>query len=143
MKKYLTVLVLLFVVSVTVSAQALGYPWSSSSVGSQSQRKASITFMNSSDCSMTLKVMNYDGGLYSTVTLQPHTSRVLTFARTSSYRLKIKAVHKGRPSYHDGGTFSVTCNKYKWTEGTMEFMMATYGSGLGPTISAKEYESNN
>jgi hypothetical protein len=34
-------------------------------------------------------------------------------------------------------------NEYEWTEGTMEFMLSTYGNGLGPTISAKEFESNN
>ena len=42
-----------------------------------------------------------------------------------------------------GGKFSVTCNEYTWTDGIMEFMLSTYGSGLGPTISAKEFESNN
>ena len=92
---------------------------------------------------MTLKVMKLYGGLYTTVTLSPHSSRTVTFSNTSSYKLKIKAVHNGRPSYHDGGKFSVTCNEYEWTEGTMEFMLSTYGSGLGPTISAKEFESNN
>ena len=143
MKKYLTVFIIMFVCSAIVSAQTWEIPYPSTSLNSLYQEKASITFKNKSNYTMTLKVMNYYGGLYSTVTLSPRSSRTVTFSRTSSYRLKIKAVHNGQPSYHDGGTFSVTCNEYEWTEGTMEFMLSTYGSGLGPTISAKEFESNN
>lgn len=143
MKKYIATLIILLVTSVTMSAQTWSDYYSSSSKVSQSQQKASITFKNKSDYTMTLKVMKLYGGLYTTVTLSPHSSRTVTFSNTSSYKLKIKAVHNGRPSYHDGGKFSVTCNEYEWTEGAMEFMLSTYGSGLGPTISAKEFESNN
>lgn len=143
MKKYIATLIILLVTSVTMSAQTWIDYYSSSSKVSQSQQKASITFKNKSDYTMTLKVMKLYGGLYTTVTLSPHSNRIVTFSNTSSYKLKIKAVHNGRPSYHDGGIFSVTCNEYEWTEGTMEFMLSTYGNGLGPTISAKEFESNN
>lgn len=113
------------------------------SVKSQTHQKASIVFKNKSDYTMTLKIIKQYGGLYTTVTLYPRSSRTVNFSSTSSYKLKIKAIHDGRPSYHDGGKFSVTCNEYEWTEGSMEFMLSTYGNGLGPTISAKEFESNN
>lgn len=142
MRKYLATLIILIVSSVTVSAQTWMSPSSSSSVKTQTQQRASITFKNKSDYTMTLKIMNYNGGLYSTVSLSPGSCRTVTFSSTNNYKLKIKAVHNGRPSYHDGGSFSVTCNEYEWTEGTMEFMISTYGSGLGPSISAKEFESN-
>ena len=92
---------------------------------------------------MTLKIMRTYGGVYSTVTLPPRSSQKVTFPNTASYKLKIKAVLRGQASYHDGGKFSVTCTDYEWTEGTMEFMLSSYGSGLGPKISAKEFESNN
>ena len=39
--------------------------------------------------------------------------------------------------------FSVTCNEYEWIEGSMELMLSTYGSGLEPAISVKEFESDN
>ena len=143
MKKYIATLIILLVTSVSMTAQTWGDYYSSPSKVSQNQQKASITFKNKSDYTMTLKVMKLYGGLYTTVTLSPHSSSTVTFSNTSSYKLKIKAVHNGRPSYHDGGKFSVTCNEYEWTEGTMEFMLSTYGNGLGPTISAKEFESNN
>lgn len=56
--------------------------------------------------------------------------------------MKIKATHNGSVSYHDGGSFSVTCNDYEWTEGEISFSLSSYGNGLGPSISAKEFESN-
>lgn len=118
------------------------YNYSDENETSASQNKASITFQNRSDYTMTLKIMKYYGGLYSTIVLSPHSSRVVYFDSTSSYKLKIKAVHDGTTSYHDGGSFSVTCNSYEWTEGTISFSLSTYGSGLGPRISAKEFESN-
>lgn len=143
MKKFLATLVL--VMSCTITALAQSY-WgaSSSSQVSDSQTKsyATITFQNKSDYTMTLKIMKATGGLYTTVVLSPHSNRTVSFGTTSSYSLKIKAVHNGQPSYHDGGNFSVTCTKYEWTEGTMSFMLSTYGSGLGPSISAKEFEKD-
>lgn len=142
MRKYLATLIIYILCSVTISAQIWIDPCSSTSAKSQSQQKASITFQNKSDYTMTLKVMKLYGGLYTTVTLTPSSSHTVTFSNTSSYKLKIKAVYNGIPSYHDGGKFSVTCNEYEWTEGTMEFMLSTYGSGLGPKISAKEFESD-
>lgn len=108
----------------------------------QTRTKSTITFSNKSDYTMTLKVMHSYGGLYSTITLGPKSSRVMSFSETSSYRLKIKARHNGFDSYHDGGSFSVTCTDREWTEGEMSFSMSVHGNGLGPKISAKEFESN-
>lgn len=103
---------------------------------------ASITFSNKSDYTMTLKIIYASGGLYSTIVLNPHSSRLVTFGSSNTFKLKIKAVHRNTTSYHDGGYFPVTCTEYEWTKGEMSFELSTYGSGLGPTISAKEFESN-
>lgn len=142
MRKFFATLIILVFSSITISAQTWSDTYSSAGIKSQSQQTASITFKNKSDYTMILKIMKIYGGLYASVTLSPRSNRTVTFPNTSSYKLKIKAVRNGRPSYHDGGKFSVTCNDYEWTEGAMEFMLSTYGSGLGPTISAKEFESN-
>lgn len=142
MKKYLLVVIVILVSSVVISAQMQSEPFSSSDVKTENKQLASITFKNKSDYTMTLKIIKSYGGLYSTITLSPRSSNTVTFSSTSSYKLKIKAVHNGISSYHDGGKFSVTCNEYEWTEGTMEFMLSIYGDGLGPRISAKEFESN-
>ena len=104
--------------------------------------QANITFSNSSDYTMTLRILHQNGGYYTTVTLPPQSRRIVYFEKSGDFKIKIKAQYKGTVSYHDGGTFSVTNNGYQYTEGTIGFTMSTYGSGLGPRISAKEFESN-
>ena len=75
--------------------------------------------------------------------LPAHSSRTVNFNKSGTFKLKIKATSSyGQSSYHDGGKFSVTSTETEWTEGEMVFKMSTYGSGLGPSISAKEFESN-
>lgn len=106
------------------------------------QNLANIRFNNRSDHYMTIKIIYSYGGLYTTINLPPNEARNVTFGKSGSFKLKIKATHNGMTSYHDGGDFSVTCTKYEWTEGEMTFTMSSYGTGLGPSISAKEFESN-
>lgn len=103
---------------------------------------ASITFKNSSDYTMTLRIVHSFGGLYTAVSLPAHSSRTVSFSKSGTFKLKIKATKYGQSSYHDGGKFSVTCNDTEWTEGEMTFQMSSYGSGLGPSISAKEFEND-
>lgn len=143
MKKFILTVIILVVGFVSASAHFLGSSDSGSISRRQQSTSATITFKNKSDYTMTLKVMYLRGGLYQTVTLSPHSSRVVSFSHSNSFNLKIKAVHNGNPSYHDGGNFSVTCTSIEWTEGEMSFYLSTYGNGLGPSISAKEFESNN
>ena len=108
-----------------------------------SKPQANITFSNRSDYTMTLRILYADGGYYTSVTLRPHSSSKVNFSKSGNFKLKIKATPSyGQPSYHDGGKFSVTCTDQEWTEGEMSFQMSTYGSGLGPTISAQQFESN-
>lgn len=107
-----------------------------------SSHSASITFRNKSDYTMTLKIIYSSGGLYSTIVLSPRSSKVVNFSKSNYFKLKIKAELHGNVSYHNGGYFSVECTEYEWTEGEMSFELSSYGSGLGPKISAKEFESN-
>ncbi len=112
----------------------------------QEQQSASITFSNSSDYTMTLRLLKIGirgNTYYSTVYLGSHSSKTVSFESTSSYKVKIKAVRNGIASYHDGGTFDVICDYRGYTQGSMSFSMSTYGNGLGPSISAAEFENNN
>ena len=142
MKKVILVAIVAILGVVSVSAQNNIWGASDNRAFSYSSQDASVKFTNKSNYSMTLRIINSNGGLYLTVQLYANSSRNVSFSSTSSYKLKIKAVHNGQTSYHDGGNFSVTCTKTQITEGEMTFSMSTYGSGLGPTISAKEFESN-
>ena len=130
MKKLFLTLAILIVASVSYSVKA-------------SSNNASILFKNQSNYTMVLRIVGINGGLYTTVSLPAHSSRTVNFGNTATYKLKIKATHYGKTSYHDGGNFSVTCNNYEYTEGVMSFMMSTYGTGLGPSISANEFMSDN
>ena len=145
MKKFILTVFILVLGLVSASTQNFrnSSDNSSSSSITQQSESATITFKNKSDYNMTLKVMYHGGGLYKTVTLSPQSSRVVSFSRSNSFKLKIKAVHNGSTSYHNGGNFSVTCTSTEWTEGEISFMLSIYGTGLGPSISAKEFESNN
>ena len=116
---------------------------SASHAAGSGKNYASITFKNQSDYTMVLKIVGIYGGLYTTVSLPAHASRSVNFGHTVTYKLKIKATHHGITSYHDGGNFSVTCTDTEWTEGEISFKMSTYGNGLGPKISAKEFENDN
>lgn len=132
------VFTMMLLVAPTVMAQSVyDYEYNSQ------KKNASITFRNSSDYIMTLKIIHSFGGLYTTVSLPAHSSRAVSFSKSGTFKLKIKATPRyGQSSYHDGGKFSATSTETEWTEGEMTFRMSTYGSGLGPSISAKEFESD-
>lgn len=134
MKKIIVILAILFMPFFANNAHA---QWNSSSY--IKPNKASIVFKNKSEYTMTLKIVGIYGGLYTTVSLYPQSSNRVYFGSTCTYKLKIKAERNGSASYHDGGNFSVTCNEREYTEGEMSFSLSTYGSGLGPRISAQEF----
>ena len=105
-----------------------------------------MTFRNQSGYHMTVKILKLQGGLYSTVTLPPYSSETVDFYSSATYKMKIKAMISGRASYHKGGNFSVTSTSERWSQGEITFKITVSkhggGSGLGPTISKKEFESN-
>ncbi len=142
MKKIILTATIAIIATLGVDAQdffGFGYP----NYGySNRQNNATITFNNSSDYSMTLKIIYSYGGLYTIISLPAKSSKYVSFSNSGNFKLKIKATRYGQSSYHDGGTFSVTCTDTEWTEGEMTFEMSTYGNGLGPSITAKEFESD-
>ena len=142
MKKFILAL---FICLVSIFSTEAQFNYGGAYVNSPytSSQKASITLRNKSEYTMTLRIIYAGGGYYSTTTLRPHSSSIVTFSRSGHFKLKIKAVSSyGQVSYHDGGSFSVTCTSTEWTEGEMSFQLSSYGSGLGPSISEKQFESN-
>lgn len=133
--------ILLLVLAVAIPANAQYYD--DGYISYQNEKPlAMITFKNKSPYHMTIKIIGLYGGLHEMVILPAHSSKNVYFDHTATYKTKIKASLRGNISYHKGGRFSVTCNETEWTEGEMSFQLATYGQGLGPKISAKEFESN-
>lgn len=142
MKKFIAAIIIGSIFFLSSSAQynfSGGYGHSAYS----DRQTASIAFNNQSDYTMTLRILYAAGGYYSSVTLRPHSSSRVSFSKSGSFKLKIKASSSyGQVSYHDGGKFSVTCTDRERTEGEISFRLSSYGSGLGPSISAREFESN-
>lgn len=108
---------------------------------------ATMTFKNQSKYYMTVKILKLKGGLYYTVDLPPHSIETVDFYSSATYKMKIRAMVGGRASYHKGGNFSVTSTSERWSQGEITFKLVVTktggGSGLGPTISKKEFDSNN
>ena len=108
---------------------------------------ATMTFKNQSKYHMTVKILKLKGGLYYTVDLPPRSSETVDFYSSATYKMKIRAMVSGRASYHNGGNFYVTSTSERWSQGEITFKLVVTktggGSGLGPTISKKEFDSNN
>ncbi len=142
MKKF----ILVFIIGLTsiFSIDAQYSYWDTPITSSySSQPLAFISFKNSSAYTLTLRIVYVQGGYYNTVVLRPYSSSKVTFSKSGNFKLKIKAISSdNHVSYHDGGKFSVTCTDNEWTEGEMSFQMSSYGNGLGPSISAKQFESD-
>lgn len=140
MKRLLGLMMLMFASLNPVMAQS---PFSFPSSSSQSSGKASMTFRNQSDYTMTLRIIYASGGFYNKIVLYPHSYQTVYFSSSNNFKLKIKATSSlGQSSYHDGGKFSVTSNSREYSEGEMTFKLSSYGNGLGPSISAKQFESD-
>ena len=139
MKRLMITLAMLFALSAT---PLFAKPCVIAEYNSYARQNAIITFSNKSEYRLTLKICSAFGGTYCVVELGPRSSRSVSFGQTAVYNLKIKATRFGQSSYHDGGRFSVTCDEFEWSEGEMVFEMSTHGSGLGPSISRAEFESD-
>ena len=150
MKQFILMMLLVLGTSQSVIAQGwLGQSsgLSNSSGYSRTQTaKASITIMNRSDYSLTVKIMKTGGrGLYQTVNISPKSSSMVSFSSTDSYYTKTKATKGGlipETLYRKTGAFSVQCDANGYTEGTLEFYVSSGTGGSGQGISKSEFDSN-
>ena len=139
MYKFILTAVISLMAFASTSAQTFLSGYSQES----SNHSATMSFVNRSEYTLTVKIMNYYGGCYRTVVLSPHSSQSVSFGSSATYSTKIKAKLRSSVSYHRGGEFSVTCSSQGYSEGEISFYMSTYGNGLGPSISAAEFASDN
>ena len=144
------VIMILLVLGMTQNVFAQG--WGGQSYGSPNSYSrsqsatASITIVNRSDYSLTVKIMKTGGrGLYRTVNIAPRSSNVVSFSSSDSYYTKTKATKGGlipETLYRMSGAFSVKCDETGYTEGTMEFYVSSGAGGSGQGISKSEFESD-
>ena len=116
MKKLLLMFVLTMGLIVNASAQG----WYSDSDVSSSHN-ASLTIMNRSSYSLTVKIMRTgERGLYQTISIAPQSSGYVTFSKSDTFFTKTKAT-KGRETlYKKSSPFSVQCDATGYSQGTLE-----------------------
>lgn len=146
------VLMMLLVLGTPQCVIAQGWPSRSSGLTNSSgytrnqTANASITIMNRSDYSLTVKIMKTGGrGLYRTVNISPRSSNTVSFYSTDSYYTKTKATKGGlipETLYRKTSAFSVQCDENGYTEGTLEFYVSSGAGGSGQGISKSEFESD-
>lgn len=107
-------------------------------------QNATLTIVNRSDYSMTVKVMRQYGGLYQTVYIAPKSSNTISFYRSGTFYTKTKAEKRLSPTlYKRGGAFSVQCDEEGYTSGTLEFYISSSGGGsMGQSISKAEFDKD-
>ena len=107
-------------------------------------QKASLTFNNRSNYTLTIKVMHLGGGLYRTVTVAPNSSTNVYFGNSGTFYCKTKAEKWGDTVYQKSSSFTVQNDSHGYTCGSMEFYVTSskYGGG-GSNISKAEFEKNS
>ena len=150
MKQFIFLMLLALGTSQCVNAQV--WPERSSGIANSSgytraqTANASITIMNRSDYSLTVKIMKTGGrGLYRTVSISPKSSSMVSFFSSDSFYTKTKATKGGlipETLYRKTSAFSVQCDETGYTEGTLEFYVSSGTGGSGQGISKSEFESD-
>ena len=112
------------------------------------QERASLTLVNKSDYTMTIKLMKStysSDSLHATITLRPRQSQMLYFGHTATYYTKTKAEKTLSPTvYKKGDKFSIYCGRDGYSEAILEFYLSSSGGGsMGQSISKAEFEKNN
>lgn len=128
--KFLLVFFLLFLFTVTVSAQAR------------------LTVQNNSGRLMTVKVMKGSGKgtLHETIAVQPWSCNTVYFSESGTYFTKTKATISGRdPVYRKGGLFQVTNDITGYSVMTLSFSIKESSVPQvtgGKLISKSEFDLN-
>jgi len=111
--------------------------------------QASLTIVNNSMRSMTVKVMqgfSGDGTLHETVSIAANSNQTVYFSNSGYYFTKTKAVLQGKtPVYRKGQAFEVTNNSSGYSVLTLTFSITESSvpqATGGKQISKSEFDQN-
>lgn len=107
---------------------------------------AQITFANHSERNITIKVMKYSGGLYSTVYVGPKSSRTIYISQQGYYYTKTKAEKAlCETIYSKDNAFFIQNNSqgYSVLEITYWIQESKYPQMSGKRISKSEFDNNS
>jgi len=144
MKK--VILIFALVIGFVLNMNGQGW-YSNSGNSSRSSYKtsatASLTIMNRSSYTLTVKIMKTGGrGLYQTVSISPKSSSTVSFYSSDTFFTKTKASKGLETLYKKSGVFSIQCDEEGYSQATLEFFVSSGGGGTGQGISKAEFESN-
>ena len=145
MKKVIFIMVALIVAMVQ---NANGQSWYSNSDNTSNgsyatSATASLTIMNRSSYTLTVKIMKTGGrGLYRTVSISPKSSSTVSFYSSDTFFTKTKATKGLETLYKKSGTFSIQCDEEGYSQATLEFFVSSGGGGTGQGISKAEFDKD-
>jgi hypothetical protein len=144
MKKVILIFALVIGFVLNMNGQGW-YSNSGNSSGSsyKTSATASLTIMNRSSYTLTVKIMKTGGrGLYQTVSISPKSSSTVSFYSSDTFFTKTKASKGLETFYKKSGVFSIQCDEEGYSQATLEFFVSSGGGGTGQGISKAEFESN-
>lgn len=143
MKKFILFLALAMAAMTNANATSVNEINDSPIEYNYNTQSASLTISNRSDYTITVKVMNVNGGLYTTRCIGPRSSSTVGFGSSGYYYTKTKAekAYSGT-LYRKGGSFKVQNDSFGYTQGTLEFYVSGGYGTSGQSISRAEFEKN-
>lgn len=144
MKKVIFIIVLVIGFVLNVNGQSwYSNSGNSSSSSFKNSATASLTIMNRSSYTLTVKIMKTGGrGLYQTVSISPKSSNIVSFYSSDTFFTKTKASKGLETLYKKSGMFSIQCDAEGYSQATLEFFVSSGSGGTGQGISKAEFESN-
>ncbi|MGM9818113.1 MAG: hypothetical protein ACI30B_03920 [Paludibacteraceae bacterium] len=107
--------------------------------------QAKLTITNSSEYTLTIKIMKLSGGLHSTLYIPPRQTQTAYFSQGGLYYTKTKAEKDFALTLYkkDETPFQIICNSNGYTEATMTYYVSSQGGNAGSSISKSDFEDNN
>ena len=108
------------------------------------QERASLTISNTSNYTLTVKVMKQMGGLHATLYIPPQQSRITYFSSTGYFYTKTKAEKSGSFTLYkkDESCFEIVCDSRGYSEAVMSFYVSEHGGNVGESISRSINDSD-
>lgn len=108
-------------------------------------QNATLTISNSSDYSLTVKIMRYGGGLYTTLFIPARQKSTAYFSNTGWFYTKTKAEKSMSSTLYmkDDSPFEMVCDNRGYSQNSMTYYVSEYGGNAGESISRKEFEKDN
>ena len=114
-------------------------------IGFAKAEQASLSVTNSSNYTLTVKIMKYGGGLYRTLYIPAKETRTAYFSNTGWFYTKTKAEKSMSATLYkkDEECFEIVCDHRGYSQATMTYYVSEYGSNAGESISRAEFENDS